>query len=88
LPANTLGAFVRTLAQQIALFPAAGLLAIKERVNDITLAPADDFRRDSDHFAESARSVETQRRIEAAMRHRLQTRDGEMEFSNILDELT
>jgi enoyl-CoA hydratase/carnithine racemase len=88
LPADALGAFVRTLAQQIALFPAAGLLAIKERVNAITLAPTEDFRRDSDLFAEAARSVETQRRIEAAMRRGLQTRDGEMEFANILDELT
>ena len=40
----------RALAQRIARFPAAGLAAIKDRVNAITLAPTDDFRRDSDLF--------------------------------------
>ena len=74
LPANKLGAFVRALAQRIAGFPAAGLLAIKDRINAITLAPIEDFRRDSDLFGEEARNAETQRRIQAAMRRGLQTR--------------
>ena len=80
-------AFVRALAQRIAGFPPAGLLAIKERINAITLAPTDDFRRDSDLFAEAVSNAETQHRIQAAMRHGLQTRHAEMEFANILDEL-
>ena len=87
MPANELDAFVRALAQRIAGFPAAGLLAIKDRVNAITLAPTEDFRRDSDLFAEQAHNAETQRRIQAAMRRGLQTRHAEMEFSNILDDL-
>jgi enoyl-CoA hydratase/carnithine racemase len=87
LPASALDAFVRSLAQRIAGFPAEGLLAIKDRINAITLAPTDDFRCDSDLFAEEVRNAETQRRIEAAMRSGLQTRQAEMEFANILDDL-
>ncbi len=74
LPAHALGAFVRALAERIARYPAAGLLAIKERVNAITLATTDDFARDSDLFAEQVHNAETQRRIHAAIRRGLQTR--------------
>ena len=35
------------------MFPAAGLVAVKDRVNAITLAPVEDFRRDSDLFGEA-----------------------------------
>ena len=87
LPASALGAFVRALARRIGSFPAAGLLAIKERINEITLAPPDEFRRDSDLFAEEVRDAETQRRIRAATGRGLQTRRAEMEFADILDGL-
>ena len=52
LPAAALGDFVRSLARQIARFPAAGHVVVKERVNAIALASAEDFRRDSDLFGE------------------------------------
>ena len=84
---HALGGFVRALAQRIGSFPAAGLLAIKERINEITLAPPDEFRRDSDLFAEEVRDAETQRRIRAATGRGLQTRRAEMEFADILDGL-
>jgi enoyl-CoA hydratase/carnithine racemase len=87
LPANALGAFVRALAERIAQFPPAGVLAIKDRINAITLAPTDDFRRDSDLFGERVRNAETQHRIKAAMHHGLQTRHAEMEFASIIDGL-
>ena len=87
LPAGALGAFVRALARRIGSFPAAGLLAIKERINEITLAPPDEFRRDSDLFAEEVRNAETQRRIRAATGRGLQTRHAKMEFADILDDL-
>jgi enoyl-CoA hydratase/carnithine racemase len=87
VPASALGAFVRALARRIGSFPAAGLLAIKERINEITLAPPDEFRRDSDLFAEEVRDAETQRRIRAATGRGLQTRRAEMEFADILDGL-
>ena len=79
--------FVRALAERIARFPPAGVLAIKDRVNAITLAPTEDFRRDSDLFGEEVHNAETQRRIQAAMRHGLQTRRAELEFANILNDL-
>src|SRR5262249_54568166 len=46
LPAAELGEFVIALAHRIAKFPAAGRVAVKNRVNAIALAPAEDFRRD------------------------------------------
>jgi enoyl-CoA hydratase/carnithine racemase len=87
MPAHALGAFVRALAQRISRYPTAGVLAIKDRVNAVTLASVEDFRRDSDLFAEAAGAAETQRRIQVAMRRGLQTRHAELELAGILDEL-
>jgi enoyl-CoA hydratase/carnithine racemase len=64
LPANALGGFVRSLAHRIAGFPAAGHVAVKERVNAIALAPTEDFRRDSDLFGEGVRNPEAEKRIQ------------------------
>ncbi len=68
LPADELGDFVRSLAHRIAAFPAAGRLVVKDRVNAIALAPADDFRRDSDLFARAVREPEAQGLLGAALR--------------------
>jgi enoyl-CoA hydratase/carnithine racemase len=87
VPASELGAFVRSVAERIARFPAAGLLVIKDRVNAITLAPTDDFRRDSDLFGEQVGNPETRRRIQLAMRRGLQTRQAELDFGPIVDDL-
>jgi enoyl-CoA hydratase/carnithine racemase len=84
LPAEALGDFVAALARRIAGFPAAGHVAVKDRVNAIALAPAEDFRRDSDLFLEGVRAPEAQSRIEAAMRRGFQTRDAELALSRIL----
>jgi enoyl-CoA hydratase/carnithine racemase len=88
LPAAELDDFVAALAQRIAKFPAAGRIAIKERVNAIALAPADDFRRDSDLFGEGVRLSEAQQQIQAAMRRGFQTRDGERDLGRMLGELS
>jgi enoyl-CoA hydratase/carnithine racemase len=84
LPAAELGDFVSSLAQRIAGFPASGHVAVKDRVNAIALAPADDFRRDSDRFGEGVTAPEAQRRIGAAMERGLQTRDAEKDLSRVL----
>jgi enoyl-CoA hydratase/carnithine racemase len=60
LPAAELGDFVRVVAQRIVGFPAAAHAAVKDRVNAIALAPAADFRRDSDLFAAGVREPEAQ----------------------------
>jgi enoyl-CoA hydratase/carnithine racemase len=88
LPADALGGFVRSLAHRIAGFPAAVRIAIKERVNAIALAPAEDFRRDSDLFGEGARTPETQRRMQAAMKRGFQTRDAERALGRKLGDLS
>ena len=87
LPAATLDQFVKSLAHRIAGFPAAGQLAVKDRVNAITLAPVEDFRRDSDLFGEGVRAPEAQRQMQAAMKRGFQTRDAEMALARMLGEL-
>ena len=87
LPDASLGEFVRSLAHRIAGFPAGGRATLKDRVNAISLAPADDFRRDSELFLERARDPETQRRTELAMSRGFQTRDGEVMLPTMVDGL-
>jgi enoyl-CoA hydratase/carnithine racemase len=87
LPAHELGAFVRSLAARIARFPVAGHVVVKERVNAISLAPVEDFRRDSDLFGDGARAPEAQSRIAAAIKHGLQTRDAELALAPLLSDL-
>ncbi len=87
LPAAALGGFVGALAGRIASFPADGLAMVKGRVNAIALAPVDEFRRDSDLFAEGARSPEYQRRSEAALKRGFQTRAPELDLARWLPEL-
>jgi hypothetical protein len=87
MPAKALGDFVSSLAHRIAAFPAVGLALVKERVDAITLAPAADFRRDSDLFLEAARDPETQGRIRTAMKRGFQTRDAEMDLGRMVADL-
>jgi enoyl-CoA hydratase/carnithine racemase len=87
VPAKALGDFVRSLAHRIARFPAAGHVVVKERVNAIALAPAEEFRRDSDFFAEGVRKPEIQKRIQAAIKRGFQTRDAEMSLGQLLGDL-
>ncbi|HEX7253713.1 MAG TPA: enoyl-CoA hydratase/isomerase family protein [Thermoanaerobaculia bacterium] len=87
LPASELGAFVRSLAYRIAGFPTAGLVAVKQRVNAIALAPVEDFRRDSDLFLVTVQDSEAQSRIGAAMKRGFQTREAEMSLGRLLGDL-
>jgi hypothetical protein len=64
-----------------------GHAAVKDRVNAIALSPAEDFRRDSDAFAEGVREPQAQDRIRAAMSHGFQTREAEMTLAQMLGEL-
>lgn len=88
LPGDALDDFVGALAQRVAKFPAAGLAAVKERVNAIALAPIEDFRRDSDLFGIGVVKPEAQARIHAAMKRGFQTRDGELALGRMLGELS
>ena len=75
------------LAQRIAAFPAAGQVAIKDRINAISLAPT---RRLPARFR-SLRRGRAHRRDATpdptAMRHGLQTRDAEMDLAAMLADL-
>jgi enoyl-CoA hydratase/carnithine racemase len=84
LPAEELGEFVRSLAHRIASFPAAGHIAIKDRVNAIALAPAEDFRRDAEVFGVGLRNPEAQNLIQAAFERGLQTRHAELDLARML----
>jgi enoyl-CoA hydratase/carnithine racemase len=87
LPADEIAEFVGALAHRIAGFPGAGHLAVKDRVNAIALAPAEDFRRDSDIFGEGVRHGEVQSRIRTAMNQGLQTREGELALGDVLESM-
>ena len=87
LPSAALGDFVTALARRIARFPASGHAAVKERVNAIALAPAGDFRRDSDLFGEVVQGGEAQGRIAAAIEHGFQTRKAELALATLLGDL-
>jgi len=87
LPASALGEFVRSLAHRIAGFPPGGHAVSKERVNAITLAPAEDFRRDAALFRECVGNPEAQSQVQAAMTRGLQNRDGEMALGRMVGDL-
>src|SRR5262249_49767403 len=87
LPAAALGEVVRSLAHRVAGVPASGRAVLRDRINAIALAPADDFRRDSDLFAERARDPESQHRIRTAMARGFQTHDGEMTLGAMVGNL-
>jgi enoyl-CoA hydratase/carnithine racemase len=88
LPADAIADFVRSLAHRIAGFPAVAHAVVKDRVNAIALAPVEDFRRDSDLFAEAVRAPEAQRRIATAIKRGLQTREPELTLARMLGDLT
>ena len=84
LPAAALGDFVKSLALRIVRFPAFGVAAIRDRVNAVAQAPAEDFRRDSSLFLDCARKPEAQNRIKGAMKRGFQTREAEMDLPSLL----
>ncbi len=87
LPADELDGFVSALAHRSAGFPAVGHALVKERVNAIALAPIEEFRRDSDVLGEGVRDPAAQRQLNAGFEHGLQTRDAEMAWGRVLDDL-
>jgi enoyl-CoA hydratase/carnithine racemase len=87
LPASKLGDFVSSLAHRIGSFPAQGRTVVKDRVNAIALASAEDIRRDSDLFLEGTRTNEFQQLTQAAMRRGFQTKDAEMDLARLVGEL-
>jgi len=52
------------------------------------LAPAEDFRRDSDLFGEGALSPEVRTRFGAGLKRGFQTRGAEMDLARLLGDLT
>jgi enoyl-CoA hydratase/carnithine racemase len=88
VPASEIDNFVRALAHRIASFPSPGHVAVKNRVNAIALAPAEDFRHDSDIFGNGVRDAEAQTRIRRAFERGFQTRDAELALARMLGDLS
>ena len=87
LPAAELGQFVKSLAHRIARFPAAGHVAVKERVNAICLPSGDDIRGDSDLFLEGTRTPKFQQLTQAAMENGFQTRPAEIHLAKLVYDI-
>ena len=68
-------------------FPPPATLAVKDRVNAIALAPAEDFRRDSDLFGEGVRSPRPSAGSRPRCERGMQTRDAELALARMLGEL-
>jgi enoyl-CoA hydratase/carnithine racemase len=86
-PAEELDGFVRSLAHRIARFPAAGHAVVKDRVNGVALAPAEDFQRDSTLFVEGLRDPVARGRIQGAFKRGFQTREAEKSLGHLVGEL-
>ena len=84
LPAGELDDFVSALARRIASLPAAGHLVVKDRVNAIALASAEEIRRDSDLFIKGVQTSEFQELTQAAMNLGFQTREAEMNLGQLV----
>jgi enoyl-CoA hydratase/carnithine racemase len=82
LPDASLAPFVAALAERIARFPLEGLMAIKNRINAVTLADAADFRTDSDLFGTLVR--EPAALLDSGMQTRGVT---ELNFGRVLGEI-
>ena len=87
LEPDALAPFVSALAERIAAFPAAGLWANKQRVDAISLATVEDFRRDSEMFGEAVNKPDVKQRMEAALKLGLQTREAEMDWGRVIAKL-
>jgi enoyl-CoA hydratase/carnithine racemase len=87
IPATALEEFVRALAHRIARLPASSHAMLKDRVNAIALAPADDFRRDSELFGEASGTAQAQKQFQAAFARGFQTRSAEMTLGRLVGEL-
>jgi hypothetical protein len=60
---------------------------VKERVNAITLPSVEDIRRDSDLFLEGVRSPEYQELMQFAIKCGFQTRNAEMNLTQLVGDL-
>ncbi len=87
LPAEELHPFVASLAERIASFPPGGIESIKERVNAVALASADDFRTDSALFGTAVGNPEVRRRMKLALARGFQTREPELELGQFVAKL-
>ncbi|RXH57763.1 enoyl-CoA hydratase/isomerase family protein [Granulicella sibirica] len=88
VPQAEIDGFVSTMAHRIARFPARGLWEIKARMNDLTLNPEDNFRRDSDAFAQGLKDPEAQAVIQQAVEKGFGTsEEAELNLGRMLGEL-
>lgn len=88
LPQSELSPFVTALAERIAALPLEGVKGIRQRVNEIALADAEAFRKDSELFGVGVTRAETRKIMNAAMSAGLQQREGELRLGDLLGQLT
>ncbi|SNS44325.1 Enoyl-CoA hydratase/carnithine racemase [Granulicella rosea] len=79
IPQAGIADFISKLAHRIARFPARGLQEIKARMNELTLAPDDAFRHDSDAFLQGLQDPSAQ----AAVKHAVEKGFGTSEQAEL-----
>jgi enoyl-CoA hydratase/carnithine racemase len=80
--------FVQALAFRIAKFPPAGVIAIKRRINDISLPPLADVRTDGALFQQTIGQPRAQARTKELLEGGMQTRSIlERDFADALGRL-
>lgn len=85
IPQNQIADFVSKMAHRIASFPSQGILEIKARINDLTLAPIEAFRQDSDAFLHGLKNPEAHAAIERAVANGFGTsREAELTLGALL----
>ena len=79
--------FVSAMAHRIVQFPARGILAVKTRMNELTLRPTDNFRQDSDAFSLGMKDGEVQAAIKRAVDKGFnRTEEAELRLGALLGE--
>jgi enoyl-CoA hydratase/carnithine racemase len=84
LPPDEIGPFVERLARRIASFPAHAIRLAKEAVAAAEPSPIPGLLVEDRCFTESLGEPETRRRMRAFLQSGGQTREGELDFSELL----
>jgi enoyl-CoA hydratase/carnithine racemase len=86
--AEDIDAWVMNLARRIASYPVAAVRLAKQSINAAQVNPTDGLREESYLFQQLLRTEDAQQKMKAFMEIGGQTRDGELNVGELVDQLT